>query len=124
MKRFLFLLPLLVCCWAAEAKIWRVNNNAGVAADFTSVDAAVNHSSVVNGDTIHVEPTAVCSTIQKPVIFIQLRFVPEARDQNSMVSASLSMAQFFGTILAVHPSTCFLKNVIFRPVIYLPILRY
>ncbi len=35
------------------AKIWRVNNNPGVAADFNSVQAA--HDGAANGDTIHVE---------------------------------------------------------------------
>jgi hypothetical protein len=38
----------------ASAKIWRINNT-GVPADFTSPQAAVNSSSVVNGDTLHIE---------------------------------------------------------------------
>lgn len=41
-----------------QAKIWRVNNNAGVTADFTTLTAAVANASVVSGDTIHVEPSA------------------------------------------------------------------
>jgi hypothetical protein len=86
MKRFLFLLPLLVCCWAAEAKIWRVNNNAGVAADFTSLDAAVNHSSVVNGDTIHVEPSATSYgsvNLSKSLVFIGNGYFLEGDGANS-----------------------------------------
>jgi len=40
---------------AAQAKIWRVNNNTGVVADFTTVQAAHNAASA--GDTIHLEPS-------------------------------------------------------------------
>ena len=37
------------------AKIWRCNNNTGVTADFTTIQAA--HDGAGNGDTIHVEPS-------------------------------------------------------------------
>lgn len=37
----------------ASAKIWRVNNNTGVAADFTSLTAA--HAGASDGDTLHLE---------------------------------------------------------------------
>lgn len=40
---------------SASAKIWRVNNNAGVAADFTTFNAAATSGSVLAGDTIHLE---------------------------------------------------------------------
>lgn len=39
------------------AKIWRVNNNVGVAADFTTAQAANDNASVQPGDTIHLEPS-------------------------------------------------------------------
>ena len=42
----------------AHAKIWRVNNNAGVSANFTTITSAVANSSVVNGDTLYVEGSA------------------------------------------------------------------
>ncbi|WP_153800571.1 hypothetical protein [Foetidibacter luteolus] len=38
------------------AKIWRVNNNAGIAADFTTLAAAQEGASA--GDTLHIEPSA------------------------------------------------------------------
>ena len=38
-----------------NAKIWRVNNNSGVIADYTTVQAAHNAASA--GDTIHLEPS-------------------------------------------------------------------
>lgn len=87
MKRFLILLPVLVFFCSAEAKIWRVNNNAGIAADFASLDAAVNHSSVVNGDTIHVEPSATpynnTVNLSKSLVFIGNGYFLEGNGANS-----------------------------------------
>ncbi len=52
-------LMLSLCCFLyvlpVEAKIWRVNNNTGVTADFTTVQAA--HNAAADGDTIHLEPS-------------------------------------------------------------------
>lgn len=42
----------------AQAKIWRVNNNAGTSADFSQLDAACNSALVLAGDTIYIEPSA------------------------------------------------------------------
>lgn len=56
MKRmipFCVTLFLLVCAQSASAKIWRVNNNPGVAADFTTLQAA--HDGATAGDTLHLE---------------------------------------------------------------------
>ncbi len=41
----------------AQAKIWRVNNNPGVSADFANFVTAVNTASVLAGDTLHLEPS-------------------------------------------------------------------
>lgn len=40
----------------ADAKIWRVNNNLGVQADFTTPNAAI--AAATAGDTIHIEASA------------------------------------------------------------------
>ncbi len=50
-------LLLCFCCFISiiHAKIWRVNNNAGVTADFTSAQQANDAASVVNDDTVHFE---------------------------------------------------------------------
>ena len=58
MSKNLFLLAGLLTCFGmleSSATIWRVNNNSGVAANFTTVQAAHNSASVVNGDTLHLE---------------------------------------------------------------------
>lgn len=49
---------ILLACFIANsvsAKIWRVNNNVGVTANFTTLSAAVSSASVLAGDTLHVE---------------------------------------------------------------------
>ena len=55
MKKFFFLASFVVFTLAAQAKIWRVNNNPGVAANFTTLQAA--HDGAAAGDTIHIEPS-------------------------------------------------------------------
>lgn len=56
MKRTILLFLAIAFCSLAQAKIWRVNNNTGVAADFTDLPAAVAAASA--GDTIHLEASA------------------------------------------------------------------
>ncbi|MBO9657839.1 MAG: hypothetical protein J7527_03360 [Chitinophagaceae bacterium] len=40
---------------SVDAKVWRVNNATGVAADFVQLSAAIANPAVLAGDTIHVE---------------------------------------------------------------------
>lgn len=74
MKRTLLVCAsLLTLHFVATAKIWRVNNNAGVTADFTAFNAAVLAATA--GDTIHLEssPTDYSTgsfTLNKRVIVI------------------------------------------------------
>jgi len=49
---------LFFFCGGANAKIWRVNNNTGVVADFTSFSNAATAASVAPGDTLHIEASA------------------------------------------------------------------
>jgi hypothetical protein len=64
---------LLVLNLIATAKIWRVNNNVGIAADFTTFNAAVTAAAA--GDTIHLEASTTdyatsSFTLTKRVIVI------------------------------------------------------
>jgi hypothetical protein len=74
MKKVLTIFAMsLLYCLNGHAKIWRVNNNAGVSADFTSLVTAVANASVVNGDTIHLEPSATSysgPTMNKQLVII------------------------------------------------------
>jgi hypothetical protein len=42
----------------ASARIWRVNNNPGVAADFNNYTTAIASGLVLNGDTLYMEASA------------------------------------------------------------------
>lgn len=55
MKKFNTLLAVLIITITANAKIWRVNNNSSITADFTTAQAA--HDAATAGDTIHLEPS-------------------------------------------------------------------
>ncbi len=55
MQKLTLLFVAVLLASTSFAKIWRVNNNAGVVADFTDLPAAVSSASVIAGDTIHVE---------------------------------------------------------------------
>lgn len=55
MKKLNILFAVLFIALTANAKIWRVNNNSGITADFTTAQAAHDAASV--GDTIHLEPS-------------------------------------------------------------------
>ena len=57
-KSFFACCMALLFCNISFAKIWRVNNSTGVAADFTTAQAANDAVTVLAGDTIHLEPSA------------------------------------------------------------------
>lgn len=58
MKYLSLLVLVSVISVSSQAKSWRVNNNVGVVADFTTLGAAINSSAVGNGDTVYIEPSA------------------------------------------------------------------
>lgn len=55
-KNIFFLISSFLLVINASAKIWRVNNT-GVPADFSTAQGANNNASVLNGDTLHFEPS-------------------------------------------------------------------
>lgn len=60
MKKFklLFILAVVFTSVQLNATVWRVNNVAGVNAPFTTLQAAHNSSSVLEGDTLYLEASA------------------------------------------------------------------
>ncbi|MFT3935571.1 MAG: hypothetical protein QM726_18230 [Chitinophagaceae bacterium] len=73
MKYLSSLLLLMLVSVCASAKIWRVNNNAGVNADYTTAWEAINAATA--GDTIHLESSTTAYatnslTLTKKLIFI------------------------------------------------------
>lgn len=59
MARRLFTLIFFVgILFNAQAKIWRINNNPGITADFSTFNAAATAGTVIAGDTLYLEPSA------------------------------------------------------------------
>lgn len=93
MKRAFTLLAitcLLLNSQNSFAKIWRVNNNAGVAADFTSLQAA--HDGAATGDTIHVEGSPYgygnCNFSKKLIVLGAGYFLDENIDFQALQQSS------------------------------------
>lgn len=85
-KLFFLIISVSLLITTAQAKIWRVNNNAGIVADFTTLTAAVANASVVSGDTIHVEPSATSytfPTINKQLVIIGNGYLLTGAGSNS-----------------------------------------
>jgi hypothetical protein len=84
------------------AKIWRVNNNPGVATDFTTFNACITSVSVLNGDTVHIEASATAysnsSRISKRLIFIGTVGLVSGAGTNSGLQANTETAFFSGAI--------------------------
>jgi hypothetical protein len=71
MKTFTIL--LLSLCWlGANATIWRINSNPQVSADFTSINDAIAHWDVLDGDTLYLENGSYfgATTISKSLTII------------------------------------------------------
>lgn len=58
MKKTTLLFAAVLFASVSFAKIWRVNNNPGVTADFTNLNEVKNAAAIMDGDTIHLEPSA------------------------------------------------------------------
>src|SRR5690349_13540734 len=78
MKKFLLLsvfVSVLFSSVQSQDRLWRVNNNPGITADFTTFNGAVTSASVQAGDTIYLEPsttgyTTGSFTMSKRVVVI------------------------------------------------------
>jgi len=57
MKRISLLIIIFAMSLSSEAKVWRINNNPGIDADFTSFSSAQNTAN--NGDTLYFEGSVV-----------------------------------------------------------------
>ena len=96
-KIFLFggLTFMLLSSLTSHAKIWRLNNNPGVTADFTSLSLAIASASVVNGDTIHLEssPTEYAAgTLTKRLVIIGLGYFLNPANATTTGNAGLQAA--------------------------------
>ena len=103
---------------AAHAKIWRVNNIAGIVADFTTVQAA--HDGAAAGDTIHLEPSNTSygnlSMTKKLHIVSTGQFVPnnpgfqQDIKMGFVSSVTINNAAANGSILSIRFNNTFSIN--------------
>ena len=99
MKYLSLLILLIVAVLQTQAKVWRINNTPGVIADFTNCQAALSSASVVNGDTLHVEGSAVIYagfTLDKRLVIIGTGYFISGANSNSGLQANPFTANFNG----------------------------
>jgi hypothetical protein len=99
MKKTLTQFALACACMLAtlssEAKVWRVNNNVGVVADFTQPQLAHDAATVAVGDTLHIEASANAYgglTMTKRLVLIGLGYNISGTDANTGLQASANNA--------------------------------
>lgn len=93
MKYFTLLFVWLLSANTIHAKIWRVNNNAGVVADFNTLAAAVNAASP--GDTIYLEASAASyggAGLAKRLVFIGAGYFLSGANSNPGLQAATESA--------------------------------
>ncbi|MFT3750293.1 MAG: hypothetical protein QM768_18395 [Agriterribacter sp.] len=100
MKKVIYTLVIIaVSTLNADAKIWRVNNNAGVVADFNNIAAAVTAAAA--GDTIYIEGSATAyggSGLAKKLTFIGTGYFLSGANSNTDLQANPNPASvgYFG----------------------------
>jgi hypothetical protein len=83
--------------YTAEAKIWRINNNVGINADFTSFYNAATSATVQPGDTLYMEPSATAYstnsfTLTKRLVVIGPGYFLDPADASFPYNAGLQVA--------------------------------
>jgi hypothetical protein len=97
MKYLSFLILFISITLSSQAKIWRVNNNPGVTADFTTFHAAVGSASVLAGDTLHFESSTADYvtngiTLTKRLVLIGTGYFLNPADVNFPANTGLQAA--------------------------------
>lgn len=102
--KLLFSLLLLLFCFILPAKVFNVNNNPGIEADFDNLQEAINDVAVEPGDTllVHGSPTSYgsISLIKKVTILGTGYFLTK----NSDTQASL-LSSIIGTVAIGPPGS-------------------
>lgn len=101
MKKIIYTLIIFISTsFAANAKILRVNNNAGVVADHPTVAAAVAAASA--GDTIYIEGSATNyggASLNKRLVFISTGYFLSGTNSNTGLQANPNPANIGGIAL-------------------------
>jgi hypothetical protein len=95
MKQFILVAAMICVAFVSHAKIWRVNNNPGVMADFTDMPACIASASVANDDTIHVEASTTTYsqfTLNKRLVIIGTGYFLSGANSNPGLQANTNPA--------------------------------
>jgi hypothetical protein len=92
----LWMAVLLFICSAANARVWRVNNNSNVSADFSQLTTAVASPLVQNDDTLYVEGSSIAysgtATLTKRLVIIGPGFLLSGTGSNPNMQAITEVA--------------------------------
>ncbi len=107
MKKLLFSTVFaLVATIQTNATVWRVNNNTGIDADFSTIDLALASASVVDGDTIHLEPSVTAYgsfTLTKELVFIGNGYFLSGANSNSGLQANTNTSSV--SVIFLNPGS-------------------
>lgn len=90
-----------------SAKVWRINNNPGITADFTSGALALASNSVVNDDTLYFEGSATNYTgfsLTKRLVIIGSGYFLSGSNANTGLQAN-AFSSNFGSAIILFDST-------------------
>ncbi|MFT3844759.1 MAG: hypothetical protein QM725_06890 [Lacibacter sp.] len=82
-----------------QAKVWRINNTPGVNTNFTTIQAALSSSSVVNDDTLYIEGSATNYagfTLNKRLVIIGTGYFLSGTNSNAGLQANLNSSNLNG----------------------------
>jgi hypothetical protein len=101
MKKITVFLALVLIITTTQAKIWRVNNDASKGANFISLQLANDNAAVLNGDTVHLEPSTVgygSPTITKALVIIGNGYFLSGTGGNTGLQQNTATCNIDGTI--------------------------
>lgn len=86
---------LVLISFAAQAKVWRVNNTTGAMANFTQLTDAIASSQVLDGDTIYLEGSSTnytAATLTKKLVIIGPGYLLSGNSGNPGLQANTNTA--------------------------------
>lgn len=106
--KYLFLLSLFIIIETqSQAKVWRINSNIGVTADFQQAAQAIASPGVVNDDTLYFEPSSTNYqgfTLSKRLVIIGSGYFLSGTNSNLGLQADPTGA-YFGNATILFDST-------------------
>lgn len=116
--RHVGMVMLLLSSQLVQAKVWRINNNAGSSANFAQISDAMGNPSVVAGDTLYLEGSATIYTganFTKKLVVIGpgyllsgndgnpgLQYNPNSANVTLYIDSTASGSKFFGLTLTAN----------------------